>query len=91
MPTHVLRNDEKTVVFQGMSHIASQDFYDSVRDNIIAAKENGYVLYFEGVRPGTEENEEIFDTALGIKLTPDTYSLMAELYNFTPQDNEYFL
>jgi len=74
-----------------MAHIATKSFYSSVENNIRAAKQNGYVLYFEWVTPGTQENSEAFDRALGIQLWPDTYENLSTLYGTEAQDNEQFL
>jgi hypothetical protein len=47
MPTYTISNGEKIVIFQAMSHIASQNFYDTVKKNIFTAKSDDYVYYFE--------------------------------------------
>lgn len=91
MPQYILKSDEKTLVFQGMSHVASEAFYQEVREDIRKAKENNYVLFFEGVRPGSKKNKEKFDQALWVSLTPETYEILANLYGVVSQDNESFL
>lgn len=74
-----------------MSHIASPDFYTQIRSDIFNAKKDGYVLYYEWVRPGSEENMDAFNEALWIKLDTDTYEKLSELYGIVAQDNAYFL
>lgn len=74
-----------------MSHIASESFYTSVRDNIYTAKSDNYVLYYEWVRPGNEENMSAFNDALWIELEPDTYKNLSTLYGIVAQDNDMFL
>jgi hypothetical protein len=39
MPEITISNGEKTVVFQAMSHIGTQDFYDTIKENIKKKKE----------------------------------------------------
>jgi len=61
---YTLSNGEKNVIFQGMSHVASEKFYESVQDSIFKAKKSGYTLYYEGVKAGSEENKKLFNKAL---------------------------
>lgn len=91
MPTYTITNWEKTLVFQTMSHIWSQDFYDKVKEKITEYKKNWYVLYFEWVRPWTKENHEAFDKALWVKFDENTYENMSKLYWLVNQNNEMFL
>jgi hypothetical protein len=51
MPRYTLTNGEKTVIFQWMSHIWSENFYQQVEDALREKKESGYVYYYEWVRP----------------------------------------
>jgi hypothetical protein len=46
-----LPNGQKTVVFQGMQHIGSEDFYKSVVFDLEQALADGYTLFYEGVMP----------------------------------------
>lgn len=91
MPTYTISNGEKTVVFQGMSHIASSNFYEKIKQKIINYKNDWYVLFFEWVKPWSSENHEKFNKALWIDFSPDLYSVMSELYWLTYQDNSMFL
>jgi len=52
-----------------MSHVASSNFYSEVRRNIFKAKKEGFVLFFEGVRPGSQESTDGFNAAIGIEFT----------------------
>ncbi len=47
LPTFVISNGEKTIIFQTMSHVASESFYDTVGTNIREAKEGGFFLFYE--------------------------------------------
>ncbi|MDD5770037.1 MAG: hypothetical protein PHE25_03650 [Candidatus Gracilibacteria bacterium] len=91
IPTFTISNGDKTIVFQAMSHIGTPNFYEKIKENIIKLKKDSYVLYFEGVRPGTKENQESFNKALGVKLDSKTYENMSKLYGLINQDNHLFL
>lgn len=91
MPVYTISNWEKTVIFQAMSHIWTENFYDNVRNNIKIAKENWYILFFEWVRPGRVENVEKFNNALWVEMDQDLYKNMAKLYWLTNQDNSSLL
>jgi len=91
MPQHTLTNGDRTVIFQTMSHVASPNFYTWVQKSISKAKKNGFVLFFEGVKPWTPENKEAFDEALWINLSGDSYEILAHLYGLEAQDNNSFL
>ena len=47
MTQYTLTNDKKTVTFQTMSHIANPHFYKQIVGDIIEAKTNDFVLYYE--------------------------------------------
>lgn len=50
VPLATLSNGQKTVVFQGMSHIGTEAFYKSVVYDLERALTEGYVIFYEGVR-----------------------------------------
>lgn len=91
VPQYMISNGEKKVVFQWMSHIASQDFYDSVKKELTLKKEEGYVYYYEQVLPGTPENMEKFNKEIGIKVNKDLYKNLSKLYWVVPQDNSMYI
>ena len=91
MPIHTVSNGEKTVIFQNMSHIGTEEFYDDVKDNIKEAKEDNFVLYFEWVKPGKPESVEKFNQAIGINFSKDLYPNLSKLYDVTFQDNDSLL
>ena len=91
VPLYTLTNGEKTIQFQTMSHIASPDFYEWVKNNITTAKKEGFVLYYEWVRPWSKESSEIFNTALGINFSEGLYENFSKLYGIVAQDNADFL
>jgi hypothetical protein len=51
VPLATLSNGKKTVVFQGMQHVGSEDFYKSVVFDLEQALADGYTLFYEGVMP----------------------------------------
>lgn len=63
VPRVTLSDGLRQVVFQGMVHVGSEQFYRSVSYDLIRAKDAGYVLFFEGVQPGTPEAEAWLDAA----------------------------
>lgn len=61
VPRVTLSDGKRQVVFQGMVHVGSEQFYRSVSYDLIRAKDAGYVLFFEGVQPGTPEADAWLD------------------------------
>jgi hypothetical protein len=51
VPLATLSDGQRTVVFQGMQHIGSEDFYKSVVFDLEQALADGYTLFYEGVTP----------------------------------------
>lgn len=66
VPLVTLTNGRKNVVFQGMQHVASEDFYKSVVFDLEKALVDGYTLFYEGVQPvpGRPDLTEWFNTTL---------------------------
>jgi hypothetical protein len=50
-PQVTLSNGHKTIIFQGMAHVGSESFYKAVIYDLERALADGYVAYYEGVRP----------------------------------------
>jgi hypothetical protein len=59
-PQATLTNGQKTVVFQGMQHFGSENFYKSVIYDVEKALAEGYIIYYEAVQTSTPESEEFF-------------------------------
>lgn len=69
LPHAEISNGEKTIVFQGMIHIGNEAFYKSVVYDLETALDNGYKLFYEGVKPSTPENDAWFaKTGAGAEL-----------------------
>lgn len=91
MPTYTLSNGTKTVIFQTMSHIGTENFYSSVKENIKKAKQKWYVLYYEWVQPGKPENMEKFNQLLWVEFDDELYKNFSKLYWLVAQDNNALL
>jgi len=81
-PQVTLTNGHKTVVFQGMQHFGSENFYKAVIYDIEKALADGYVIYYEAVQTATPESKEFFaklSSALtGSEDLAGTYKAMGE-------------
>jgi hypothetical protein len=66
VPLVTLSNGRKNLVFQGMQHVASEDFYKSVVFDLEKALVDGYTLFYEGVQPvpGRPDLNEWFNKTL---------------------------
>ncbi|MDD2566016.1 MAG: hypothetical protein PHZ26_03670 [Candidatus Gracilibacteria bacterium] len=91
LPEFTLSNGQKTVVFQGMAHIGSENFYTKIKNNIIENKKAGFVLFYEGVKLGKKENMDKFDRLIGFEFNKKTYSNLSKMYGLSAQNNQDFL
>ncbi len=74
LPQAVLSDGDKTVIFQGMVHVGSENFYKSVVYDLEEALDEGYKLYYEGVMPSTEDANKWFsETIVGGASLSDNY------------------
>ena len=94
LPKVTFSNGEKTVVFQGMVHIASPEFYKQVAYDLVQAEEHGHIIYYEGLRTSeigeeqTEaerEEERRFDLLNGTDGLEVQYDTFAEVCGFSTQ------
>lgn len=60
-PQATLTNGKKTVVFQGMQHFGSENFYKAVIYDLEKALADGYVIYYEAVQTSTPESKAFFE------------------------------
>jgi len=90
MPTYTLSNWEKTIIFQAMSHIWTKDFYQKVRKDLIKAKNDWYVYFYEWVKDWTSKNKEEFNKAMWIKFDKNLYKNFSKLYWVINQDNSIY-
>lgn len=91
MPEYTLSNWEKTVKFQAMVHIWSDDYYSKIKQNITEFKKSWWVYFYEWVKWWTEENMQDFNKALWINFDEDLYKNVSKLYWVTNQNNVDFL
>jgi len=91
MPEYTLINWDKTVVFQGMSHIGSKDFYNTVAKNLLDFKKKWWVYFYEWVWMWTKENSEKFDKAMWVKFDENLYKHFSKLYWVDNQDQRIFM
>ncbi len=91
MPTHYLSNTQKQVTFQAMIHIANPEFYSTVEQDILFAKQDNYVYFFEWVKPGSQQSHDAFNEAIWVEFDADLYKNFSELYWVVAQDNSQFL
>ena len=78
----------QSVVFVEMSHIATDRFFAEKKETITKLAQDGYVILFEWVKPGTKESQEILDRTMGFEFTPTLYGQVANLISLQSQDNK---
>ena len=83
-----LTHSGQEVVFVQMSHIATADFYTQKKNTITALSHSGYTILFEWVKPGTPENQALFNQSIGFDFTPTLYASIADLIGLKSQDNK---
>jgi hypothetical protein len=91
MPEYTISNWDKTIKFQAMSHIWTQNFYNTVKQNLIKYKKQWAVYFFEWVKPWKKVNLEKFNNAIWVKFDKDLYKNFSKLYWVTNQNNNLFL
>lgn len=64
-PRAVLSNGKKTLIFQGMMHVGTDRFYKQIVFDLERALQDGYVLYYEGIRPNVEADDWFHETISG--------------------------
>lgn len=83
-----LSSSGQEIVFVEMSHIATPEFYVSKKVAIATLAQSGYTILMEGVKPGTSENQALFNQSIGFDFTPTLYSEIANLIGLQSQDNK---
>ncbi|HTF98336.1 MAG TPA: hypothetical protein VL995_19510 [Cellvibrio sp.] len=80
LPQAVLSDGNKTVIFQGMVHVGSENFYKSVVYDLEEALDEGYKLYYEGIMPSSPDADKWFsDTIAGGASLSDNYRQLADV------------
>lgn len=77
VPLVTMVNGDRRVLIQGMVHVGSGSFYESVVNDLQVALDDGYDIFFEGVRPADAEATEWFNETVagGGSLTANYRSL----------------
>ncbi len=91
MPQFTITNWKKIVIFQSMAHIATPNFYEKIKNQIIKYKKQWFVYFYEWVKPGNTKNTKNFNKALWINFNKDLYKNFSKLYWLTNQNNSIFL
>jgi len=92
MPLYTITNWTKTVQFQSMMHIGSQNYYDNVFDTMMSYLDNGYVLFYEWVKwLDNQENSQKFDTIMKFNFDDKLYDNMSKIYGLVMQDNSRYI
>lgn len=89
--SHTITDWEKEVVFQWMMHIWSENFYEEVALEIEKYKKDGYVLFYEWVKPWTKESQDTFNQAVWFDILGDLYFKVSDLIWLELQNNLDFL
>ncbi|MFZ2997015.1 hypothetical protein [Sphingobium sp.] len=64
VPQATLSNGRKTIIFQGMQHVATEIFFKSVIYDLEDELSRGSVAYYEGVRPSNPKDDMWFDNII---------------------------
>ncbi len=91
IPLYSITNGSKEIRFQTMSHIGSKSFYENVKLSIQKAKQEGFILFYEWVKPWSEESLKTFNQAIWVEFSPDLYKNFSKLYWVDHQKNPDFL
>lgn len=91
LPEFTISNWDKTVVFQWMAHIWSDQFYKNIAQNVSNYKKQWYVLFYEWVRPWNKENSEKLNKLMWVEFNKKTYVNLSKIYWLRAQNNQEFL
>ena len=86
-----LSNSEKTLIFQEMSHIGTENFYACAWSGVSMLSNSGFQVYYEGVWSGTVENMKTFQKMLWIEFTDTLYESFAQSIWMRSQKYESFI
>ncbi|KQM97950.1 hypothetical protein ASE85_12920 [Sphingobium sp. Leaf26] len=64
VPQATLSDGRKTIIFQGMQHVATEVFFKSVIYDLEDELSRGSVAYYEGVKPSNSQDDRWFDTMI---------------------------
>lgn len=82
----ILSNNSGSIVFLQMSHVGTESFYETIGSDIRTYSNSGYIIYAEGVRPGSMKSQNQFDQILGVKMGSGLYDSLAHMIGLQAQD-----
>ena len=88
LPKITISNGEKTVIFQSMMHIGSENFYAAVQRDMELLRGRDFVFFYEGVEPWTEESIAELSRLTGMEISETMYQLSAQMSWLVLQDIE---
>lgn len=74
-----------------MMHIASEGFYDDIREDMQKLVGQEYVFFYEWVRPGTDESLEKLWALMWTDVSPEMYDAIGTMAALMPQKPEEFI
>ncbi|CAM1343442.1 hypothetical protein [Tenacibaculum amylolyticum] len=86
-----ISDEEKEVLFVGMHHIGLETFYKNVQKEVIKAKKEGYVLFYEYVDYTNETDTTLLQKTrklAGLVPSPENYAKMVAKINADSDDSE---
>lgn len=83
-----LTHSGQEVVFLQMAHIATPSFFDIKHQKIQQYAQSGYTILMEWVRPGTPQNQAIFNQKMWFQFTPTLYTTISSFLQLESQDNQ---
>jgi len=88
-PQVTLSNGKQTLIFQGAVHVGSEPFYKSMVYDMERALSEGYVIYYEGVKPHPQGDRWFSETLAGGHDLNDSYKRLGTVCGLKFQ-GEYF-
>lgn len=88
-PQATLSNGKRTIIFQGMTHVGTETFYKSVIYDLEHAIADGYVIFYEGVKPDPGGDAWFSKTLAGGGDLTERYKSLGKACGLTFQ-GEYF-
>lgn len=96
MPRYTITNGDKIVVFQTMTHIANNNFYQQVKNSIISYKANDYTYFYESVsidpkNVATSSKQDGSPQHQKTSHLTEVYQSLADIMGLEVQDQTQFL
>lgn len=86
--TNEIRTESwKTIVFQWMTHLWTQEYYDKVEKIINEYTKEWFVVFFEWIQMWSEEESEKLNENLSINFTPELYEKVSWSFQWIVQQD----